>query len=100
MAELRCEAKNCAYNNSQCCCKGEIMVGGMRADVSVESHLLGFSGNLYGCQIRVEFYSFLRDEQKFDRIELLRDQIRADAAQTLRFFDRNPIDPFDYPDWK
>lgn len=74
-------------------------VSGQEA-VSVESHLLGFDGNLYGCPIRVEFYRFLRDERKFDKIEQLRDQIRADAAETLRFFDRNPIDPFDYPDWK
>lgn len=68
--------------------------------VSVESHLLGFSGNLYGQRIRVEFYKFLRPEIKFERIEELRDQIRRDAADTLRFFDRHPVDPFDYPDWK
>ncbi len=74
-------------------------VGGGSA-VSVESHLLGFSGNLYGYQIRVEFYKFLRDEIKFDKIEQLRDQIRSDAAETLRFFDRHPIDPFDYPEWR
>lgn len=68
--------------------------------VSVESHLLGFSGNLYGQRIRVEFYKFLRPEIKFEHIEELRDQIRRDAADTLRFFDRHPVDPFDYPDWK
>ena len=74
-------------------------VGGETA-VSVESHLLGFEGNLYGRPIRVELYKFLRDEIKFDRIEELRTQIRADAAATLEFFDRNPIDPFDYPQWR
>ena len=74
-------------------------VGGETA-VSVESHLLGYSGNLYGQMIRVEFYKFLRDERRFDRIDELRDQIRRDAAQTLEFFNRHPIDPFDYPDWK
>lgn len=73
-------------------------VGGEDA-VSVESHLLGFEGNLYGHRIRVEFYKFLRDEIKFSRIESLRDQIRADAKATLSFFDRNEIDPFDYPQW-
>ncbi len=74
-------------------------VGGT-TEVSVESHLLGYSGNLYGQPIRVEFYKFLRDEIRFDKIEALRDQIRSDAARTLQFFDRNPIDPFDYPEWK
>ena len=34
MAELRCGVENCLYNNSDCCCKGDIMVGGMRADSS------------------------------------------------------------------
>lgn len=68
--------------------------------VSVESHLLAFSGNLYGQRIRVEFYKFLRPEIKFEHIEELRDQIRRDAADTLRFFDRHPVDPFDYPDWR
>lgn len=74
-------------------------VGG-KTEVSVESHLLGFEGNLYGFQLRVEFYKFLRDEIRFSKIEDLRDQIRSDAARTLRFFDRNPIDPFDYPEWR
>lgn len=31
MAELKCAVENCMYNNSECCCKGDIMVGGMRA---------------------------------------------------------------------
>ena len=31
MAELKCSVDTCVYNNSECCCKGDIMVGGMRA---------------------------------------------------------------------
>ncbi|MFQ8703607.1 MAG: DUF1540 domain-containing protein, partial [Eisenbergiella sp.] len=31
MTELKCLAKNCAYNDSELCCKGDIMVGGMMA---------------------------------------------------------------------
>ena len=31
MAELKCAVDNCAYNRSECCCKGDIMVGGKRA---------------------------------------------------------------------
>ncbi|MGM9521227.1 MAG: riboflavin biosynthesis protein RibF [Oscillospiraceae bacterium] len=78
-------------------------VGGEDA-VSVESHLLGYSGNLYGRKIRVEFHKFLRPEMKFERVELLRDQIRRDAAETQAYFnkltDGAVIDPFDYPEWK
>lgn len=31
MAELKCGVENCVYNKSECCCKGDIMVGGKRA---------------------------------------------------------------------
>ena len=31
MAELKCAVDTCVYNNSECCCTGDIMVGGMRA---------------------------------------------------------------------
>ena len=32
MAELKCGAKNCTYNEDSYCCKGDIMVGGKHAD--------------------------------------------------------------------
>ena len=31
MAELKCSVDNCAYNKSECCCKGDILVGGKHA---------------------------------------------------------------------
>ena len=31
MAELCCSVENCTYNNQCCCCKGDICVGGERA---------------------------------------------------------------------
>lgn len=54
--------------------------------VSVESHLLDFSGDLYGRQVRVEFYSFLRDEVKFDSFEALSEQIVKDAQCAREYF--------------
>lgn len=52
----------------------------------VETHLLDFpppgaSGDLYGQQVRVEFVSRLRSEQKFETIEALVAQIQADLVQ-------------------
>ncbi len=32
MAELNCKVGSCVYNKSDCCCKGDIMVGGRHAD--------------------------------------------------------------------
>ena len=34
MANLRCCADTCAYNSEFLCCKGDIMVGGAKADCS------------------------------------------------------------------
>ena len=54
--------------------------------VSVESHLLDYSGNLYGRQARVEFYSFLRDEIKFSDYAALSEQIHRDAEKARAYF--------------
>lgn len=58
--------------------------------VSVESFILDFEGNLYDRQVRVEFYSFLRSEQKFNTPEELSKQIKADAEATREYFIKNP----------
>ena len=59
-------------------------VGGHK--VTIEPWLLDFEGDLYGRQITVEFYQFLRPEQKFDSLEALREEILRNADQTRRFF--------------
>ncbi len=55
-------------------------VGGHQ--VRAESWILDFSGDLYGKVITLEFYKFLRPEQKFGDVEALKAQIHQDAAQT------------------
>ncbi|MBR1457468.1 MAG: riboflavin biosynthesis protein RibF [Oscillospiraceae bacterium] len=55
--------------------------------VSVESHLLNYSGNLYGRQVRVEFFHFLRGEVRFGSMEALAAQIRLDAEAAQAYFD-------------
>lgn len=54
--------------------------------VNVESFLLDFCGNLYGHEARIDFYKFLRREQKFESVEELAAQIRRDADATREFF--------------
>ena len=58
--------------------------------VSVESFILDFDGNLYDKQARVEFFSFLRDERKFDDISSLSEQIKCDAEKARAYFAKNP----------
>ena len=39
--------------------------------ITVEPWILDFEGDLYGCEIRLEFYRFLRPETKFDSLTAL-----------------------------
>lgn len=57
--------------------------------VTVESYLLGFSGDLYGQRVRVEFFYRLRGEKKFSDLEELRREVRHNAQQTLEYFRGN-----------
>lgn len=59
---------------------------GMRPTVNgkeplLEAHLFDFSGDLYGKKIQVEFVEKLRDEEKFDNLDAMVQQIHRDAAQ-------------------
>lgn len=52
--------------------------------VSIEVHLPGFSGDLYGKTLKVSFLRKLRDEKKFASVEELKAQIAADVEEALR----------------
>ncbi|KEA64521.1 Riboflavin kinase [Marinobacterium lacunae] len=46
----------------------------------LEVHLLDFKGDLYGELMQVEFLHFLRDERRFDGLDALKAQIKADIG--------------------
>ncbi len=48
---------------------------------TVETHLLDWSGDLYGKNLCVEFLHYLRGERKFSGVEELKAQIAQDAEQ-------------------
>lgn len=52
--------------------------------VTVEAHLLDFEGDLYGKNLSLYFYEFLRPEEKFDSLEALKTQIGHDAEITRK----------------
>ncbi len=47
----------------------------------LEAHVFDFAGDLYGRLIEVEFIAKLRDELKFDSLDSMVVQMKADAAQ-------------------
>jgi riboflavin kinase/FMN adenylyltransferase len=49
-------------------------------EVLLEVHVFDFAGDLYGREIEVEFIAKLRDEKKFDSLDLMMVQMKIDAA--------------------
>ena len=69
--------------------------GGVRPTISddadphtlnCETYIHGFSGDLYGQNLTVEFYKLLREEQKFDSHDALKEQIGKDIDASVRYF--------------
>lgn len=54
--------------------------------ITVEPWLLDFEGDLYGKELTLEFYSYLRPEQAFPSLEALQAEIRKNAEETRKFF--------------
>ena len=48
-------------------------------DVTIEAHLLDFSGDIYGKKVRVELPARIRDEHRFPSVEELRLQLTEDV---------------------
>lgn len=59
-------------------------VGG--ESLRTETHILDFSGDLYGCSIRVELLRFLRPEIRFESVEALYHQLAKDVKRAKDYF--------------
>jgi riboflavin kinase / FMN adenylyltransferase len=57
-------------------------------DLSVETHVMNWSGDLYGDVVRVRFLHRLRDEKKFGSVADLKTQIEHDITRAAEFFGR------------
>ena len=53
------------------------------AGVVVEVYIVGFSGNIYGKKLKLEFHHRLRDELRFADIEALKRRIREDVDRIV-----------------
>ncbi len=54
---------------------------------TVEAHLLAFSGDLYGKEVRLVFIARLRDERRFDSPEALKERIQLDIKRAEEILD-------------
>ncbi|MCM2281149.1 MAG: bifunctional riboflavin kinase/FAD synthetase [Bdellovibrionaceae bacterium] len=63
--------------------------------VTIEAHLIGFSGDLYGLPLTLEFVERLRDERKFSSKDALVEQIRADIAEAANACVNAGVNPSD-----
>lgn len=54
--------------------------------MTIEVNILDFDQDIYGEHVVVEWHHYLRDEQKFDGIEGLIEQLKADQVNTEDYF--------------
>lgn len=52
-----------------------------RQQTTIEAHIIGFEGDIYGRKVRVKFGRKLRDEQRFESVEALQKQLEADKKE-------------------
>lgn len=54
--------------------------------LTVEAHLLGYSGDLYGQKIQLQFFQKLREEMRFKSLDELKSKIHSDIQQAETYF--------------
>ena len=60
--------------------------------VTVEPWILDYSGDLYGREITLEFYYFIRPEKKFSSLEELKEEIHRNAEETRKYLQTTLIE--------
>jgi riboflavin kinase/FMN adenylyltransferase len=57
-------------------------------NLSIEIHFFDFDGELYDQKISVSLLEYLRPEQKFDSVDLLKEQLEKDRHSALAYIDK------------
>lgn len=56
------------------------------SDMSIETHIINFNRTIYGCSMKIQLFSKIRDPQKFDNLSLLLEQIRIDCLEVQDYW--------------
>lgn len=59
---------------------------------TIEIHFFNFNKDLYGKNIQIDVLKFLRDEQKFDSVEDLKNQLEKDKQKSLEIINGTPFE--------
>lgn len=54
-------------------------------ELSIEVNFLNFDENLYDQKLEISLLQYLREEQKFDSLQALKEQLEHDKSQTLKY---------------
>jgi riboflavin kinase / FMN adenylyltransferase len=54
---------------------------------TIEIHFFDFNKDLYGIDIQIDVLAYLRDEQKFDSVKLLTNQLQEDKQNSVEIID-------------
>lgn len=78
------------------CLKGMLNIGKRPTlangeDTSIEVHIMDFHGDLYGKDIQLEFVRRMRDEQRFDSLDALQDQLVQDRDAILKVLSEDTL---------
>ena len=57
-------------------------------NLSIEVYYLNHNSNLYGQKVKVSILAYIRDEKKFESVDLLRQQLEKDVATAIAFIDK------------
>ncbi len=60
----------------------------MSGGENVETHFLDYEGDLYGKELWIDFLHYLRPEQKFDSVEILKEQMEKDTGAAREYISR------------
>ncbi len=55
-------------------------------NLRIETYIIDFDGDIYGEEIKIRFYKFLRSEKRFATVEELKNQISTDAKEATEYF--------------
>ena len=59
---------------------------------TIETHIINFNEDIYGLDLKIEFVTKIRDEQKFESIDMLKAQLEADKEFAVNLLGYNTFE--------